>query len=401
MKMISNDLRSSCRSLLLGAYQGGGDTPKDEKWEYPSNWLELPEPAENQIVVLFDNKGGIYNGYTSYVAGFSSCVYDSTSESIIDWGDGTISPLSEADSGHTYEAGSGHNTGTSEQWIVTITFDNSLEIGTEHLVALYLYSSSTGTNVTNMQSLAAKVGNAGYLSNLSYYGNLEYIKFCNGDFTDFRFQHAVYLCKVELPNTVTKLTDRFFENCTSLIDVDLSNITEIGQYVFEGCYLFDPSGKMPNLITVNSYGFVYSGIRGTDFPNLKSVGSRAFLNCYSLTNVTLPENISMISDYTFYNCVYLVSINLSNATSIGANAFYGCYNLKKIESDKITSIGNNAFYNCYDLQNVNVPSCNSLGKNVFNYCRNLRSCTLQTGTDVSGKFGASLKVKITFKEATT
>ena len=25
-----------------------------KKWTYPSNWLKLPEPADNQIIVLFD-----------------------------------------------------------------------------------------------------------------------------------------------------------------------------------------------------------------------------------------------------------------------------------------------------------------------------------------------------------
>ena len=58
MKMISNDLRSSCRAMLLGAYQGG-DTPSEEKWQYPSDGLPLPDVAENEVsALIFVRSGG-------------------------------------------------------------------------------------------------------------------------------------------------------------------------------------------------------------------------------------------------------------------------------------------------------------------------------------------------------
>ena len=39
--------------------------------------------------------------------------------------------------------------------------------------------------------------------------------------------------------------------------------------------------------------------------NLKSIGARAFTNCYSLRNVKLPEGVESIDKEAFYNCVNL------------------------------------------------------------------------------------------------
>ena len=38
----------------------------DDNWSYPSYWLQLPEPKENQVIMLIDNKGGTINSEESY-----------------------------------------------------------------------------------------------------------------------------------------------------------------------------------------------------------------------------------------------------------------------------------------------------------------------------------------------
>ena len=38
----------------------------DDNWSYPSYWLRLPEPKENQVIMLIDNKGGTINSEESY-----------------------------------------------------------------------------------------------------------------------------------------------------------------------------------------------------------------------------------------------------------------------------------------------------------------------------------------------
>ena len=139
--------------LIIGSSNKSGDTPTPEptpeKWTYPSNWLQLPEPAENQIVMLVDNNGGIINQGTYYLFA-PNVTYETDTNTTINYGDGTGElPIDHVNTdkstswveniyGHMYEAGSGHNTGNSEQWIVTITFDTSKEIGTEYFYKLIL-----------------------------------------------------------------------------------------------------------------------------------------------------------------------------------------------------------------------------------------------------------------------
>lgn len=54
-----------------------------------------------------------------------------------------------------------------------------------------------------------------------------------------------------------------------------------------------------------------------------------------------------ITDYQFYNCTDLKSVDCVNLQSIGANAFEGCSNLKSIILyNDVTSVGENAFKDC-------------------------------------------------------
>ena len=50
-----------------------------------------------------------------------------------------------------------------------------------------------------------------------------------------------------------------------------------------------------------------------------SIGDRAFLNCYSLTSVTIGSSVTSIGDYAFYDCTSLTSVTIPDSvTNIGA-----------------------------------------------------------------------------------
>lgn len=400
MKMISNDLRSSCRAMLLGAYQGGGDTPEPtpETWEYPSNWLTLPEPAENQVILLADNRGNRHEIYSSvkisYIGRFSIVC---TQPVHIDWGDGSSDDISAKDGevSHTYTAGSGHVADNSEQWIITVTFDANATDGTDY-ISSFCYS-----EIYDMYFVAIKSSHVGYVLNpnqgsiMCKNSYVEYFKICKGD--SFKFSGAKYLKKLEFPRTVTKLPDYGLGGCISLIDVDLSNITEIGEYALNGCCQLNPSGKMPKLTKAGKGAFYNSGITGINFPCLSETGTYTFYQCFKLEDIVIPETLKTISELDFYNCYNLKTIKLSNVESIKSDAFGGCYNLKKVESDKVTAIGDNAFNSCRSLTSVKLPSCNSLGSLAFNSCYALSNCILQSGAEIGNAFrDCSSSLKITY-----
>lgn len=65
--------------------------------------------------------------------------------------------------------------------------------------------------------------------------------------------------------------------------------------------------------------------------------SRLYLNGQELTELTIPESITAINDYAFYNCRSLQSVSITkNVHSIGRNAFGGCANVRT--------------FNCYAVQ---------------------------------------------------
>lgn len=367
-----------------------------EKWTYPSNWLKLPEPKDNQIIVLFDADKYGSNSSLQYYRGTCGiyAAHDGTDDIKVNWGDGTGDWTfwnadkygNSADYAHEFTPGTGHDTGKSEQWIVTWTFNEKREVGEEYFASLCYtnYSSKAA-----MRMPAIKIGNTKYLRSDPNAGInasnslLRYIKILNDELNiTYKFHGASHLSKVELSESITKIPDSCFSNAYNLFDINLTNITEIGNSAFSRCYKLNPSGKMPNLTTIGNNAFQNTSITSCNFPKLTSIGKYAFSSCSLMTNITIPKGVTYINDYAFQNCQSLRSADLSNVTEIGAYAFYMCYSLKTIKADKVLTINNSAFYACNRLLTAEFPSCNSVGNSAFRYCYCLELCILASGADI-------------------
>lgn len=78
--------------------------------------------------------------------------------------------------------------------------------------------------------------------------------------------------------------------------------------------------------------------------SVKSIGNWAFGGCTSLTNITIPEGITIIDHSVFYGCSALTSINIpASVTSIGQVALNRCDSLMNISVN-----ANNANYKSID-----------------------------------------------------
>ena len=113
--------------------------------------------------------------------------------------------------------------------------------------------------------------------------------------------------------------------------------------------------------------------------SVTSIGSSAFSQCSNLTSITIPDSVTSIGRYdTFERCTSLTSITIpQSVTSIGAFAFYGCTNLTSITiPDSVTSIGAYAFRFCLRLTSITIgDSVTSIGHSTFSKCSSLTAVT--------------------------
>ena len=108
---------------------------------------------------------------------------------------------------------------------------------------------------------------------------------------------------------------------------------------------------------------------------LTSIGEKAFMNCKNLVEVSLPHNVSVLSDYIFAGCSSLkLFVSPDAVTSIGKGALSGCSSLVAVNLSKnLKSIGDEAFASCIMLPNIVIPgSVTSIGDDAFYDCRILR-----------------------------
>ena len=105
-----------------------------------------------------------------------------------------------------------------------------------------------------------------------------------------------------------------------------------------------------------------------------SIGNNAFYYCYSLTQLNIPDSVTSISNNAFNNCYSLTQLNIPDGvTSISASAFQNCYSLTQLNiPDGVTSIDTRAFQNCYSLTQLNIPDgVTSIGNYAFQNCKTL------------------------------
>jgi hypothetical protein len=141
-----------------------------------------------------------------------------------------------------------------------------------------------------------------------------------------------------------------------------SSVRSIGSSAFLQCY---------SLTDVN----LVSG--------LESVGPAAFVNCSSLSALSLPASVASIGAYAFQNCSSLRGISLpSGIAAFEDGLFYGCASLSGVTIPSgVTSIGSQAFLGCSSLTELTIPaSVGSIGGMAFWYCGALSNLTLLSST---------------------
>ncbi len=168
-------------------------------------------------------------------------------------------------------------------------------------------------------------------------------------------KHAFHGCSnlssVIMPDSISIIDDCAFYYCRNLTSIRIpQSITNFGYSVFYDCY---------NLSTVNIADI--SAWCETNFSNEDanpiSYAKKFYINNELITKLSIPNNVTSIGKYAFYNCSELIDITIPDTvTTIGEYAFLDCTNLTSIiVPDSLENIGVAAFKGCNSLEYIKIP----------------------------------------------
>lgn len=130
------------------------------------------------------------------------------------------------------------------------------------------------------------------------------------------------------------------------------------------------------------------GSNCTKLPNgITSIGKYAFYQCTNLALKELPNSVETIESYAFYYCTNLALAKLSNnLKTIGSNAFGNCTKLAIEEiPDAITKIENYTFSSCSNMPLKKLPSSlKTIGNSSFSYCNKLEISEIPENVETIG-----------------
>lgn len=193
--------------------------------------------------------------------------------------------------------------------------------------------------------------------------------------------------EIEVPSR-EELLDRFFgggtfEGCTALTRVTFaqgSALVGIGSNAFKNC----------------------SSLSEIVFPaSLIEIKSNAFEGCVSLSAIALPTSLQNLGDGAFEGCSGVESISVAEGNAVycgtgnclveiaSKTLLYGCKNSIIPTDGSVVTIGNSAFENCSNLTSLTIPSTvTTIGQYAFNGCSGLTSLTIPASVTVIDRSGA-------------
>ena len=356
-----------------------------------------------------------YNEYTGSVTIPSSVTYSGTTYSVTSIGYGAFyrcSGLTSLTIGNSVTL-IGWKAFEDCTVLTEVTIPNSVTLIGNN--AFYGCRGLTEVNISDL-STWCKIDFGNYDANPLYYAKkfkLNGIEITDlvipNDVTEIK-NYAFYNCSgltsITIPNSVISIGNYAFYNCSGLTSITIPNsVTSIGESAFEYCYGLTEV-TIPNSVTSIGDGAFYrcSGLTEvnisdlsawckidfeSDYANPLCYAHKLKLNGAEIKDLVIPNDVTEIKNYAFYDCTGLTSVTIGNSvTSISYRAFSGCSGLTSITiPNSVTSIGDVAFYDCTGLTSVTIPnSVTSIGDYAFSSCTRLTSITIPNSVTSIGTY---------------
>ncbi len=139
---------------------------------------------------------------------------------------------------------------------------------------------------------------------------------------------------------------------------------------------------------IGERAFEYTDVYTVELPStLEKIGDWAFLDCWNLTEIHIPDSVTWIGFYAFGCCYDLEEVTLpANLTVLEEEVFRDDYSLTSIYiPDTVTEIREDAFYGCDGLEEVNMPAnLRVLGEYAFSECSSLTEVIFPEGLEELG-----------------
>lgn len=208
---------------------------------------------------------------------------------------------------------------------------------------------------------------------------------------DAAFKGCKSLSSVIIPNGVITIGSSAFEFCDNLNSVLLSEqLTEIASSLFGDCQKVESIIIPQSVKCINQSAFrncsKLSSV--TIHEGLEVIDDLAFYGDRLLSDIVFPSTLTSIGKSAFENCSSLTAVYLlDNLNYIGDGAFKNSSIAEMHMPDGLSEIKPYTFYNCSALERVNIPlSTKTIGTYAFSYCKKLSSIDLPEGLSAIHSF---------------
>ena len=282
----------------------------------------------------------------------------------------------------------------------------------------------------------------GGVETMQYYGDnddcptyyiprsLRKVTVTGGNILNGAFYNCGNLMSIIISDSVTNIGKYAFAYCSGLMSVTIgSNVQSIEDGAFSVCYrLVEVYNKSSLNIEVGSWDYgdiafyaknVYTSADGSKLTtindgfiiydnsilvsylgdaisiiipdNVTSINDYAFYEC-ELTSVVIPNSVENIGEYAFWKCRELTSMKIGNSvTNIDSGAFGGCSGLVSvIIPDSVENIDEYAFSGCSGLTSIMIGNLvTSIGRGAFEGCSELINVTIGKNVTSIGDYAFS------------